>query len=97
MIRGLDDDEVDFLDVIDKAKSVAERKQHQEELTELQDYRLKVASMLEKNQDQVCCADSPNEGQLYDFLGSAFDMLIRYNPTIAAPKKSNNPKLRSDD
>lgn len=53
MIRGLDDDEVDFLDVIDKAKSVAERKQHQEEQTELQDYRQQVASMMEKNQDQV--------------------------------------------
>lgn len=58
MIRGLDDDEVDFLDVIDKAKSVAERKQQQEELNELQDFRQKVASMQEKSQDDVNASNS---------------------------------------
>lgn len=58
MIRGLDDDEVDFLDVIDKAKSVAERKQQQEELNELQDFRQKVASMQEQSQDDVNASNS---------------------------------------
>lgn len=58
MIRGLDDDEVGFLDVIDKAKSVAERKQQQEELNELQDFREKVASMQEKSQDDVSAYNS---------------------------------------
>lgn len=53
LIRGLDDDEVDFLDVVDKAKSVAEQKQQQEEKNELRDFREQVASIQERNMDNV--------------------------------------------
>lgn len=53
LIRGLDDDEVDFLDVVDKAKSVAEQKQQQEENNELREFREKVASIQEQNLDNV--------------------------------------------
>lgn len=53
LIRGLDDDEVDFLDVIDKAKSVAERKQQLEEQNEMQDFRQQVASIQETILDKV--------------------------------------------
>lgn len=53
MIRGLDDDEVDFLEVIDKAKIDAERKQQLEEKHEMQDFRQKVATLQEQNLDKV--------------------------------------------
>lgn len=53
MIRGLDDDEVDFLDVIDKAKLDAERKQQLEEKNEMKDFREKVATLQEQNLDKV--------------------------------------------
>lgn len=53
MIRGLDDDEVDFLEVIDKAKMDAERKQQLEEKHEMQDFRQKVATLQEQNLDKV--------------------------------------------
>lgn len=53
MIRGLDDDEVDFLEVIDKAKIDAERKQLLEEKHEMQDFRQKVATLQEQNLDKV--------------------------------------------
>lgn len=53
LIRGLDDDEVDFLDVIDKAKIDAERKQQLEEKNEMQDFRQKVATLQEQNLDKV--------------------------------------------
>lgn len=49
LIRGLDDDEVDFLDVIDRAKMEADKKQQLEEQHELLDFRKKVASLQEKS------------------------------------------------
>ncbi|KAJ6632973.1 PSME3-interacting protein [Pseudolycoriella hygida] len=52
LIRGLDDDEVDFLEVLDKAKIDAERKQQLEEKHEMQDFRQKVASLQEQNLDR---------------------------------------------
>lgn len=53
LIRGLDDDEVDFLEVVDKAKSVAEQRQQQEEKNELRDFREQVASIQEQSMDSV--------------------------------------------
>lgn len=53
LIRGLDDDEVDFLEVIDKAKIDAERKQQLEEKHEMQDFRRKVATLQEETLDKV--------------------------------------------
>lgn len=53
LIRGLDDDEVDFLDVIDRAKMDADKKQQLEERNELRDFREKVASLQEKSLTEV--------------------------------------------
>lgn len=53
LIRGLDDDEVDFLEVIEKARIDAERKQQLEEKQEMQDFRQKVATLQEQNLDKV--------------------------------------------
>lgn len=53
LIRGLDDDEVDFLDIVDKAKLDAEKKQQLEENNELQDFRKRVASLQEKSLEDV--------------------------------------------
>ncbi|CRL07936.1 CLUMA_CG020922, isoform A [Clunio marinus] len=47
MIRGLDDDDVDHLNEIDNRKLLEERKQKEEELKELIDYRAKVAELHE--------------------------------------------------
>lgn len=44
MIRGLDDDEVDFLDMVDKNKLEAEKQQKLDELKELREFREKSAS-----------------------------------------------------
>lgn len=50
----MDDDEVDFLDIVDKAKSDAEKKQQIEENNELMEFRQRVATLQEKSMDQVC-------------------------------------------
>lgn len=53
LIRGLDDDEVNFLDIVDKAKMDAEKRQQIEENNELLEFRQRVASLQEKSIDQV--------------------------------------------
>lgn len=56
MIRGLDDDEVDFLSIVDQAKMDAERRQQIEDNKEMRDFRERVATLQENTIDQVCVA-----------------------------------------
>lgn len=53
MIRGLDEDDVDHLTEIEDRKLSEERRQKQEELKELEDYRAKVAELQELSAEQV--------------------------------------------
>lgn len=53
MIKGLDDDEVEFLDLVDKNKMNAERKAQLEEAKEMNEFRQQVASLQEKRMDEV--------------------------------------------
>ncbi|XP_070507919.1 PSME3-interacting protein-like [Chironomus tepperi] len=52
MIRGLDDDDIDHLDLVDKKRLEEEKLQRQEEMKELREYREKVAAMQEENEDK---------------------------------------------
>ncbi|XP_055312009.1 PSME3-interacting protein [Sitodiplosis mosellana] len=45
LIRGLDDDEINFLDIVDKAKLEAEKQQQIHEKNELSEFRQRVASL----------------------------------------------------
>lgn len=49
MIKGLDDDEIEFLDMVDRTKLEADRKKEMEEERELNDYRNRVAILQEKS------------------------------------------------
>lgn len=49
MIRGLDDDEVDFLAYVNETKANAEKQQEIEEKKALQEFREKVATLQEKS------------------------------------------------
>lgn len=49
MIKGLDDDEIEFLDLVDRTKLEADRKKEIEEELELNDYRNRVAILQEKS------------------------------------------------
>lgn len=57
LVRGLDDDEVDFLEIVDKAKMNAERKQKIDEQNELDEFRQRVRSMQENAIDQKINAE----------------------------------------
>uniref|UniRef100_A0A182Q603 FAM192A/Fyv6 N-terminal domain-containing protein n=1 Tax=Anopheles farauti TaxID=69004 RepID=A0A182Q603_9DIPT len=52
MIKGLDDDEVEFLDLVDKNRMQAERQAQIEEQKELNEFRAKVATLQEKRLDE---------------------------------------------
>ncbi|BES96353.1 NEFA-interacting nuclear protein NIP30 [Nesidiocoris tenuis] len=52
MIKGLDDDEVDFLDLVDRSKMEEERKKAVEEQREIADFRNRVASLQEQGIQQ---------------------------------------------
>lgn len=52
MIKGLDDDEVEFLDLVDRTKLEEERKKHMEEEKEMRDFKAAVASLQEKSLDK---------------------------------------------
>lgn len=51
LIRGLDDDEVDFLETVDKTKINAEIKQQRDDAKELEEFRNRVANLQEKEID----------------------------------------------
>lgn len=52
MIKGLDDDEVEFLDLVDQKKMEEERKKNLEEEKEMRDFKAAVASLQEKSLDE---------------------------------------------
>lgn len=52
MIKGLDDDEVEFLDLVDRSKLEEERRKCAEEAREIKDFRDAVASLQEKSLEE---------------------------------------------
>lgn len=52
MIRGLDDEEVDFLEHVDKTKINAEIKQQREDAKEMEEFRNRVSNLQEKVIDE---------------------------------------------
>lgn len=49
MIKGLDDDEIEFLDMVDRTKMEEEKRLMNEEAKELQEFRNKVAALKEQS------------------------------------------------
>lgn len=52
MIKGLDDDEVEFLDLVDRSKLEEERRKSAEEAREMKDFRDAVATLQERSLEQ---------------------------------------------
>ncbi|XP_011494978.1 PREDICTED: protein FAM192A [Ceratosolen solmsi marchali] len=52
MIKGLDDDEIEFLDLVDRTKIEEERKKNLEDEKEMKDFKAAVASLQEKSIDE---------------------------------------------
>lgn len=52
MIKGLDDDEIEYLDLVDRTKLAVEQKKNLEEERELTEYRNRVATLQERSLEQ---------------------------------------------
>jgi N-terminal domain of NEFA-interacting nuclear protein NIP30. len=52
MIKGLDDDEVEFLDLVDKSKFEEEKRKYLEESKELNEFRRRRECLEEENLEQ---------------------------------------------
>jgi len=57
MIKGLDDDEVDFLDLVDRKKIEAEQLKEMEEKEELKEFRKHVERLKEASIDERIIAE----------------------------------------
>ncbi|GAB0097205.1 Fam192a [Sergentomyia squamirostris] len=53
LIRGLDDDEIDFLDMVDRSKMNAEKEKHMQDLKELQEFRERQNTIDENHMDKL--------------------------------------------
>lgn len=53
LIRGLDDDEINFLDIVDKAKLDAEKQKQIQDQNEMLEFRQRVATLQEQSIEQV--------------------------------------------
>lgn len=61
MIKGLDDDEIEFLDFVDRTKLAVDRLKEKEEEKELNDFRQRVAILQEKNLESRLTEDIINK------------------------------------
>ncbi|KAF4521569.1 hypothetical protein B566_EDAN001289 [Ephemera danica] len=71
MIKGLDDDEVDFLDLVDRSKMEAERRKYAEEAQEMEDFRSAVASLQERSLQERINNEVKKQPQLASAAGSS--------------------------
>lgn len=91
MIKGLDDDEIEFLDLVDRTKLAAERKKNIDEERELNEYRNRVATLQEKSLDQRLQAEiitnKPPAKSIASTRQSQMKLLKGAVVTKAEPKK----------
>jgi hypothetical protein len=52
MVKGLDDDEVEFLDLVDRTKLEEEKRKSAEEAREMKDFRDAVATLHERSLEE---------------------------------------------
>lgn len=95
MIKGLDDDEIEFLDLVDRTKLAADRRKTLEEERELNDYRNRVATLQEKTLQEKLQVTVAKPKVTYNGKTSQTKLLMG-----AVVKKANAPQKRktsSDD
>lgn len=74
LIRGLDDDEINFLDIVDKAKLDAEKQKLMQDKNEMLEFRQRVASLQEQTIEQVHVKLS----KLHEIIQINFENVIFY-------------------
>ncbi|XP_065222872.1 PSME3-interacting protein isoform X2 [Planococcus citri] len=96
MIKGLDDDEIEFLDMVDRTKMEEEKRLMKEEAKELQEYRNKVAALKEQSLAQKIDEEvTPVISSLNDTLTSGSKTQHHKLLANLAKKRASSDKLPS--
>lgn len=94
MIKGLDDDEIEFLDLVDRTKLEADRKKEIEEEIELKDYRNRVAILQEKSiEDRLQAEISVNKPKVQGTNKNSQQKLLK---GVVVKKNENRKRKMSD-
>lgn len=96
MIKGLDDDEIEFLDLVDRTKLAAERKKTLDEERELNDYRSRVATLQEKSLDQRLQAEI-SVGKQKAITGKKHSQLKLLKGVVVKKSEPKKRKLSESD
>lgn len=91
MIRGLDDDEVEYLSYVDQRKLTEERKKIEEEQQELKDFREKVATLQEQNIDTVGCIHFSEDKRMKIIIDCLFCRSYNKN-SLHSPARRRLPR-----
>ncbi|KAK6630064.1 hypothetical protein RUM44_005462 [Polyplax serrata] len=93
MIKGLDDDEIEFLDMVDKKKLEAEQLKDFEEQQELLDFRAQVEKLKKTNMDQKRLSEI-NISKCNNYNSSAIKSQGKLLKGIIKKKASNEETKR---
>lgn len=82
MIKGLDDDEVEFLDLVDRTKMEEERKKNLEEEKEMRDFKAAVASLQEQKLNEKLKQElkNPPVSSKSSFCGRCTSIVVAFKP-----------------
>ncbi|XP_034946977.1 PSME3-interacting protein isoform X2 [Chelonus insularis] len=94
MIKGLDDDEVEFLDLVDRTKLEEERKKNLEEAKEMRDFKAAVASLQEKSLDERLKLElkSPQSTNKSNSSGNGRNSQVRLLAGVVVKKSDKTEK-----
>lgn len=95
MIKGLDDDEIEFLDLVDRTKIAADRRKELEEEQELNDYRNRVATLQEKALEERLQAEIVPNKPKTAFNKSSQQKLLK--GVVLKKNESKKRKMSNED
>ncbi|XP_021919219.1 protein FAM192A isoform X2 [Zootermopsis nevadensis] len=101
MIKGLDDDEVEFLDLVDRSKLEEERRKSAEEAREIKDFRDAVAILQEQSLEQRIHTEIHSRPPIQSGTGSGRSSqvrllagaVVRKQPGDASTQAATNKKF----
>lgn len=91
MVRGLDDDEVDFLDTVERVKETVEKRTRLEERKEMDEFRNAVATLAEKSVEERLKSEIRNPAPLSKPLSNRSSQMKLLAGAVVRKRPSNEP------
>ncbi|XP_034255403.1 PSME3-interacting protein isoform X2 [Thrips palmi] len=91
MVRGLDDDEVDFLDTVERVKETVEKRTRLEERKEIDEFRNAVATLAEKSVEERLKSEIRNPAPLSKPASNRSSQMKLLAGAVVRKRSSNEP------